>query len=126
MRKNAAVVDASALAALLFGEPPGPNVASRLGGKRLFAPSLLRYELANVCSRKIQTAPGKEKILLSALDLFYDLGIQEVQIPPGELIPIAQATGLTAYDAAYLWLARELGAELVTLDHELDKTTGLP
>jgi predicted nucleic acid-binding protein len=126
MRDNAVVVDTSALAALLFGEPPGPKVASRLGGRRLFAPTLLRYELANVCRRKIQTAPAKRTMLLSALDLFHDLGIQEVQIPPGQLIPIAQATGLTAYDAAYLWLSRELGAELITLDRELDATTGRP
>jgi predicted nucleic acid-binding protein len=30
-------------------------------------------------------------------------------------------TGLTAYDAAYLWLARHLDAELVTLDTELQR-----
>ena len=29
------------------------------------------------------------------------------------------ATGLTAYDATYLWLAKHLDAELVTLDGEL-------
>ena len=28
-------------------------------------------------------------------------------------------TGLTTYDASYLWLARDLGVELVTLDRQL-------
>jgi predicted nucleic acid-binding protein len=34
---------------------------------------------------------------------------------------LAVMTGLSAYDASYLWLARRLGAELVTLDKQLAK-----
>jgi len=37
----------------------------------------------------------------------------------GDLLELAGDTGLTAYDASYLWLARELHAELVTLDRRL-------
>lgn len=37
----------------------------------------------------------------------------------------AAATGLTAYDASYLWLARQLGVELVTLDRQLAKAAAL-
>ncbi|MGH7120134.1 MAG: type II toxin-antitoxin system VapC family toxin, partial [Acetobacteraceae bacterium] len=29
---------------------------------------------------------------------------------------LATTTGLTAYDASYVWLTRQLGADLVTLD----------
>jgi predicted nucleic acid-binding protein len=36
-------------------------------------------------------------------------------------LELAAATGLTAYDASYLWLARRLGADLVTLDKQLAK-----
>jgi predicted nucleic acid-binding protein len=32
---------------------------------------------------------------------------------------VAYASGLTAYDASYLWLAGLLGADLVTLDRRL-------
>ena len=32
---------------------------------------------------------------------------------------LALETGLTAYDASYLWLSRRLGADLVTLDKAL-------
>ena len=32
---------------------------------------------------------------------------------------LANATGLTAYDASCLWLAASLGADLVTLDRRL-------
>jgi predicted nucleic acid-binding protein len=36
-------------------------------------------------------------------------------------LDLAISTGLTAFDAAYLWLARHLEAELVTLDGELQR-----
>lgn len=34
---------------------------------------------------------------------------------------MARRTGLTTYDAAYLWLARASDMELVTLDAELQR-----
>jgi len=55
-----------------------------------------------------------------ALGLLPGLGIKEIQVPPEDLVEVARRTGLTAYDAAYLWLARELGAALVTLDDRLE------
>jgi predicted nucleic acid-binding protein len=35
------------------------------------------------------------------------------------VLRLANESGITVYDAAYLWLARELDAELVTLDRKL-------
>jgi predicted nucleic acid-binding protein len=35
------------------------------------------------------------------------------------ILDLAEPTGLTAYDASYLWVARSLNAELVTLDRKL-------
>jgi uncharacterized protein with PIN domain len=49
---DAKVVDASALAALLFAEPEAENIAKRLEEARLAAPSLIDFELANVCVDK--------------------------------------------------------------------------
>ena len=42
------VIDASALAAVVFHEPGGDRVAARLEGARVYAPALLKFELANV------------------------------------------------------------------------------
>ncbi len=120
MPANGVVVDASAVAALLFGEPSGPEVAERLDGRVLFGPTLLRYEVASVCLRKAREEPDKAKDLRKALSVLSGLGVQEVQVPPEGLVDVAQGTGLTAYDAAYLWLARELGLALVTLDARLE------
>jgi predicted nucleic acid-binding protein len=57
MPADTVVVDASALAALLFGEPEGPAVARRMEGRPLLAPTLLRYEMASVCVKKIGEEP---------------------------------------------------------------------
>jgi len=120
MSGDAVVVDASALAALLFGEPAGPEVAGHLNDRVLLAPTLLRYELASVCLKKTREEPEKGKELLMSLALLSRLGVREVQVPTDGLVDLARETGLTTYDAAYLWLARELGVALVSLDARLN------
>jgi len=113
------VVDASALAALLFAEPEAETIAERLEGARLTAPSLLDFELANVCLIKIRRQPGQREALRAAFRLAHRLRVETVAVDYAATLDLAEATGLTAYDASYLWLARALGAELVTLDRKL-------
>ena len=115
------VVDASALAALLFGEPEAEAVAERLSGARLVAPGLLAFELANVCLIKCRRHPDQRSDLTAALRLRGRLGVEEVAVDHDDIVELATATGLTAYDASYLWLSRQLGAELVSLDQQLNK-----
>ncbi len=113
------IVDASALAALLFAEPEAASIAERLKGSRLAAPALLNYELANVCLTKIRRQPSQRVSLRTAFGLAYRLRIEAVAVDHAATLDLAEATGLTAYDASYLWLARSLGGELVTLDRKL-------
>jgi predicted nucleic acid-binding protein len=116
---GAKVVDASALAALVFSEPEADSVAGRLEGVRLVPPSLLGYELANVCLVKMRRSPGQREALRTAYGLAQRLRIETFAVDHADVLELAEATGLTAYDASYLWVARRLGAELVTLDREL-------
>lgn len=115
------VVDASALAALLFGEPDGEVIAERLAGARLVAPNLLAFELANVCLVKCRRHPGRREALLAGLKLRGRLGIEDVAVDHDAVVDLALETGLTAYDASYLWLARQFAADLVTLDRALGR-----
>jgi predicted nucleic acid-binding protein len=115
------VVDASALAALLFGEPEAETIASLLADARLLAPALLGFELANVCLIKCRRHPDQTPALVEAFRLRGRLGIEEVAVDHDGAFSLAAETGLTAYDASYLWLARRVGAELVTLDRRLAK-----
>jgi predicted nucleic acid-binding protein len=115
------VVDASALAALLFAEPEADAVVQRLDGAKLAAPALLPFELANVLVVKQRRHPQDALLLAEAFRLHDRLGVEIQGIDFGETAELALATGLTAYDASYLWLARRLGAELVTLDKALER-----
>jgi predicted nucleic acid-binding protein len=115
----AKVVDSSAVAALLFGEPAAAEMTRRFDGATLVAPALLIYELANVCLKKIRAHSDSRDRLLLAFEVYNEMGINLVTIDPSAVLPLAESLGLTAYDASYLWLARRLGAELVTLDRRL-------
>jgi uncharacterized protein with PIN domain len=90
------VVDASALAALPFGEPEAEAVAERLSDARLVAPPLLGFELANLCLLKCRRLPDKEPALIEAFRLRTGLGVGEVAIDHEGAIELAAGTGLTA------------------------------
>ena len=113
------VVDASALAALLFGEPDGPAVAERLRGAGLIAPALLPFEVANVCVKKMRRHPDRRDALIAAFRMLDQMEVGVVEVDQGEALVLAEGSGLTAYDASYLWLARRTSAEVVTLDRQL-------
>ena len=115
------VVDASALAALLFAEPEADMVAARLHGARLTAPALLGHELANVCVIKGRRHPEQRDVLAAAFRLRGRLQVEIAPVDHDDVLKLAHMAGLTAYDASYLWLARTLGVELVTLDRQLIK-----
>ena len=118
---NRVVVDASALAALVFDEPEGDAVAKQLEGATVFAPSLLKLELANTALKKARRHKSDAAKILAALsaarESWADISWRDVDV--ADVALVAEATGLSAYDASYLWLAGSLGADLVTLDRRL-------
>ncbi len=113
------VVDASAIASVILVEPDGAQVAARLAGARLAAPPLLSLELANTCLKRARREPERKAAFLAAFHLRTRFAIDEMPIDHDAVLDLAVRTGLTAYDASYLWLAGHLGAELVTLDRQL-------
>jgi predicted nucleic acid-binding protein len=115
----AKVVDASALGALLFGEPDGEAIAERLQEANLVAPALLPFEVANTCLKKMRRHPDQRDALMMAFGMLDQMEIGIGPVDHGEVLDLAERSGLTAYDASYLWLARRTGSELVTLDRQL-------
>jgi len=63
------VVDASALGALVFGEPKAEEIAKALADAPMTAPALIWFELASICLRKLKAHPIQEKQILKAFDL---------------------------------------------------------
>lgn len=115
------VVDASALGALLFGEPQAELISARLRGGRMIAPALLEYEVASICRKKILGNPERRAVFLDSLATLGEMGIEIVPVDQAGVVPLAVKAGLSSYDASYLWLAQRLEAELVTLDRRLER-----
>jgi predicted nucleic acid-binding protein len=115
------VVDASAIASLTFLEPPHSRLVEKLAGSKLFAPRLLPFEMINVYVKKLRAQPHMRQALLDGFTNFLATAIDLREIDPHGVRELAEHHGLSGYDSSYLWLARHLGVELVTLDIRLAK-----
>ncbi len=122
----ALVIDASMTLSWCFVDEITPYTQSVLGAlRRSYAevPALWLIEVRNVLlmneRRGRITAQGSKEFLqtLSALDIRIDFG--EPALDGHEVLALARRHRLTAYDAAYLELAKRKGLELATFDREL-------
>ncbi len=117
------VLDAStALAAVLPDEESGfaraaTAVAARDG---LVVPALWPYEIQNALAMAFHRNRMDAESVSDALEALRGLGA-ELEAPQGlgHELRLAQAPGLTAYDAAYLAVALNTGATLATNDQRL-------
>ena len=115
------VADSSLLCAVLFNEPERGAALLRLAGRHLLAPRLLDHEVVSVALKKQRQGMPAEAVEQALTDylaqdielMVIDLNAQYAQYA------LARHYGLSAYDAAYLWLAAELRAPLATFDRQL-------
>ena len=114
------VVDASALAATVFLEPGYADTRARMDGCMLHAPALLRFEMANIAVKKIRNASSDRDLILLQLDAGLAIPVAEHEVNHQQVVKLAERLKLSAYDANYLWLAKQLNCELVTLDARLE------
>lgn len=87
----------------------------------MFAPRLLQYELQSVAWKKCRQHPARTPQIVSALAAALDpsTGVTWVDPDPADVVLLAHAAGLTAYDASYLCVAAMAGADLLTADDAL-------
>ena len=120
------VVDASTVVTLLIDPgPAGDAVAARMRHATLLAPELMPFEVANVLRRRRNAG------LLSAAEA--DLAHAELVDLPIDLWPwqaiAARAwelgANLSSYDAAYVALAEQTDAPLLTRDARLASAPGI-
>ena len=117
---NATVVDCSALAAVAFEEEDGLQILALLENRRLIAPALLPFELAQVCTTKLlRQAEQRSNFISQFVAVLRRVRLELLPVGFHELPELASRYGLSAYDAAYLWLALTERAQLVTLDVRL-------
>jgi predicted nucleic acid-binding protein len=116
---SARVADASIVAAIAFAEPRAQEALVLTAGKALYAPTLLRYEVASAAWKNVQRGSLSLEEASYALDGALSLGIRWAEVDHRAVLELAVHTALTVYDAAYLYVARELGIPLVTFDERL-------
>ncbi len=113
------VVDASVLTAAVFAESNSEQALQWMRGRALHAPQLVDYELANAALNKLRRKQASAEAAAAALSAFSALDIARRPTALEEVFKLAAQWRLTAYDAAYLWLAAELKAPLATFDARL-------
>jgi len=115
------VVDASAIAAIIFNEPRRPIAEAKLAGGVMHAPAFIDIEMASTCLKKIRAKLYPRPLLLAMYETYDRLTIRKSSTKLLDALELAERTKLSIYDANYLWLARHLGCGLVTLDDTLEK-----
>jgi predicted nucleic acid-binding protein len=111
------VVDCSVVAAVLFDEPNREEAAQVLAAKELFAPEIIADEFVSVAVKKSRQGLGD--VVGQALIDFAELELTRYRADVHAQWRLALEYDLSSYDAAYLWLAAELGAPLATFDARL-------
>jgi len=120
------VLDASAVVDWLLQTPTGKRIEKRIFSRTesLHAPHLLDLEVGQVLRRLVrETTVSAERADEAIRDL---LDLRVTRYPHFVLLPrIWQLRhNLSAYDAAYVVLAEQLGATLLTRDARLASASG--
>lgn len=117
--RPAIVVDASVAAAAVFNEAEFPQAIALLVGRQLLAPHLIDIELVSLALKKQRREGLPLESIGQALALFNALPLARFAVDSAAVLSIADRYALTAYDAAYLWLAGEQRVPLATFDGRL-------
>ena len=116
--RPALVVDCSVVSAVLFDEAARDDALGLLRGKSLHAPHLLSHEIVSIALKKSKLGWTEESLALALEDFaLHDIDLHATNVQAQ--CQLALRYKLSAYDAAYLWLAAELKAPLVTFDAKL-------
>jgi predicted nucleic acid-binding protein len=101
----------------VFEEDWAEEAMRRIEGRSLKAPYLLDIEITSVALKKYRR--GGAEIAETGLARYTSMDIELFEVRATDVYALANRYQLSAYDAAYLWLAAELKTPLATFDEKL-------
>ena len=120
------VIDASISLSWCFGDERTARtdgVLERLRTEEAVAPSIWPLEVANGLRSAERRGRIDEREMMGVTRLLNALPIRAEELPLrralSEVLPLARALAITAYDAAYVELALRMGLPLATADDRL-------
>lgn len=113
------VVDATAVAEILFGTEAGRRAAAMIDGHELLAPQHLTAEVASVIRGWSLSKQITDEQAMRAFREFDALDVEQVPMRPMLPAVYALRNNVSAYDAMYVVLARAAECSLLTLDSRL-------
>jgi len=132
----AAVIDSNLLIVLATDDPRKPLVEAQFDfweaeDEELHAPSLIRYEIANAFTRLVTAGAINEAQMTEAWEkaTAVPVTLHELRDGPGAVKIAVRLRRQSAYDAAYIALAKTLETHVWTLDGRLARNaagSGLP
>jgi predicted nucleic acid-binding protein len=119
------VIDSSAVVAALTSErSDGEWARSAMQGQRLAAPTHMHVEVSNVLRRSVLAGHLARDLAALVHHELVQLRVTTVAFETIAGRVWALHPNVTAYDAAYVALAEELDAPLLTLDRRLSRADG--
>ena len=88
-------------------------------GRSLCAPAVIDYEVANVALTKVRARSVSSDDAARVLASYGELAIERFSVDILATVRIGEAYGLSAYDAAYLWVAGHLRVPIAAFDARL-------
>lgn len=113
------VIDTSVLIATILDEPEKDRLVELTRGTSLLAPGSQPWELGNALSAMFKKGHLDLKDASAALEVFYTIPIQFVEVDLGKALDIANTLRIYAYDAYMIVCAIDYRAPLLTLDRAL-------
>jgi predicted nucleic acid-binding protein len=117
--KKLTVVDTSVVLAVILGESQKRRLEELTQGADLIAPLSLKWEMGNALSAMFKRKMISLRDSEYALNAFYEIPIQYVDIDLFNALKICHEHGIYAYDAYMIICAQKKEVPLLTLDGTL-------